>query len=51
MTELPVRTWTQSYKELLESMMAPPENKPALIKEYRECGLPLVPNGAGVPLA
>lgn len=35
-TELPIRTWTQSYKELLESWVAGSEKQPALIKDYKE---------------
>ncbi|KAK4052503.1 DNA topoisomerase 2 [Microbotryomycetes sp. JL201] len=35
-TELPIRTWTQSYKELLESWVVGTEKAPALIKDYKE---------------
>jgi DNA topoisomerase II len=31
-TELPVRTWTQSYKEQLESWVVGTEKSPALVK-------------------
>jgi hypothetical protein len=31
-TELPIRTWTQTYKEMLETMMESTEKAPALIK-------------------
>lgn len=31
-TELPVRTWTQSYKEQLESWVVGTEKAPALVK-------------------
>ena len=31
-TELPIRTWTQSYKELLEGWVVGTEKAPALIK-------------------
>ncbi|ORY48818.1 DNA topoisomerase, partial [Leucosporidium creatinivorum] len=35
-TELPVRTWTQSYKEQLESWVVGTEKAPALVKDYKE---------------
>ncbi|KAM0790561.1 hypothetical protein ACM66B_004430 [Microbotryomycetes sp. NB124-2] len=35
-TELPIRTWTQSYKELLELWVAGTEKVPAVIKDYKE---------------
>eukprot|EP00250_Pteridium_aquilinum_P019523 c24465_g1_i1 orf=369-4922(-) len=36
-TELPVRKWTQDYKEFLESMMSPTDKiKEPFIKDYRE---------------
>ncbi|KAI9145964.1 DNA topoisomerase [Paraphysoderma sedebokerense] len=35
-TELPVRTWTQSYKEFLEEMLTGTEKNPAFIKDYKE---------------
>lgn len=35
-TELPVKTWTQSYKEQLEAWMAGTEKTPAWIKDYKE---------------
>ena len=35
-TELPLRTWTQSYKELLESWVTGTEKSPAWIKDYKE---------------
>lgn len=31
-TELPIRTWTQSYKEMLESWVAGTEKQPAWVK-------------------
>ena len=30
--ELPIRTWTQTYKEMLEAMMESTEKAPAFIK-------------------
>lgn len=35
-TELPVGTWTQSYKEMLETMVTGTEKTPAMIRDYRE---------------
>ncbi len=35
-TELPIKTWTQTYKELLESWVAGTEKTPAWIKDYKE---------------
>lgn len=35
-TELPIRTWTQSYKEFLETLVNGTEKTPAFIKEYKE---------------
>ena len=35
-TELPVRTWTASYKEMLEGMLNGNEKQPALIKDYKD---------------
>lgn len=35
-TELPIRVWTQSHKEMLEGMVAGSEKSPALIKDYKE---------------
>lgn len=35
-TELPVKVWTQSYKEQLETWMAGSEKSPAWIKDYKE---------------
>ncbi|GAA95892.1 uncharacterized protein L969DRAFT_82619 [Mixia osmundae IAM 14324] len=35
-TELPVRVWTQTYKELLEAWIQGTEKAPALIKDYKE---------------
>ena len=35
-TELPVRTWTASYKEMLEGMLNGNEKTPALIKDYKD---------------
>lgn len=35
-TELPIRTWTQSYKEDLESWITGTEKQPAWIKDYKE---------------
>lgn len=34
--ELPVGTWTQSYKEFLETLIVASEKSPAVIKDYRE---------------
>lgn len=31
-TELPIRTWTQNYKEMLESWVAGTEKQPAWVK-------------------
>ncbi|GAA5906736.1 DNA topoisomerase 2 [Sporobolomyces salmoneus] len=35
-TELPIRTWTQSYKEMLESWVAGSEKQPIWVKDYKE---------------
>lgn len=35
-TELPIRMWTQTYKELLESMVLGSDKAPAAIKDYKE---------------
>jgi hypothetical protein len=35
-TELPVRSWTQPYKEQIEAWLVGSDKAPALIKEYRE---------------
>ncbi|KAJ2993089.1 DNA topoisomerase 2 [Globomyces sp. JEL0801] len=35
-TELPIRNWTQSYKEQLEAWIVGTEKNPAWIKEYKE---------------
>jgi DNA topoisomerase-2 len=35
-TELPLRTWTQSYKEQLEEWLQGTEKTPAWIKDYKE---------------
>jgi DNA topoisomerase-2 len=35
-TELPIKTWTQSYKELLESWIAGTDKQPGWIKDYKE---------------
>ncbi|KAK4056942.1 DNA topoisomerase 2 [Microbotryomycetes sp. JL221] len=35
-TELPIRTWTQSYKELLESWVIGTDKSLPLIKDYKE---------------
>ncbi|KAI9591804.1 DNA topoisomerase [Syncephalis fuscata] len=35
-TELPIRTWTQSYKEQLESWLTGTDKSPAFIKDYKE---------------
>ncbi|KAG4090310.1 type II DNA topoisomerase [Neocallimastix lanati (nom. inval.)] len=35
-TELPIRTWTQNCKELLESLMTGTEKQPPIIKDYKE---------------
>ena len=35
-TELPVRTWTSSYKEMLEGMVNGNEKQPAVIKDYKD---------------
>ncbi|ORX47390.1 type II DNA topoisomerase [Piromyces finnis] len=35
-TELPIRTWTQNHKELLESYMTGTEKQPPIIKDYKE---------------
>jgi DNA topoisomerase-2 len=35
-TELPVGTWTQSFKEMLETMLAGGEKESAAIKDYKE---------------
>lgn len=34
-TELPIGTWTQSYKEMLEGMISPDKGEP-LIRDYKE---------------
>lgn len=34
--ELPIRSWTQSYKEYLEAMLTGTEKVPAFIKDYKE---------------
>merc|ERR1712115_475443 len=35
-TELPIRTWTSSYKEMLEGMVSGTEKQPAVIKDYKD---------------
>ncbi|RKP23009.1 DNA topoisomerase II, partial [Syncephalis pseudoplumigaleata] len=35
-TELPIRSWTQNYKEQLESWLTGTEKTPAFIKDYKE---------------
>merc|ERR1719270_490941 len=35
-TELPIRTWTSSYKEMLEGMVSGNEKQPAVIKDYKD---------------
>eukprot|EP00090_Calanus_glacialis_P008645 TRINITY_DN1699_c0_g1_i2.p1 TRINITY_DN1699_c0_g1~~TRINITY_DN1699_c0_g1_i2.p1 ORF type:complete len:1611 (-),score=547.76 TRINITY_DN1699_c0_g1_i2:290-4978(-) len=35
-TELPVKTWTNSYKEMLEGMLTGNEKAPALIQDYKD---------------
>jgi len=35
-TELPVRTWTNSYKEMLEGMLQGTEKAPATITDYKD---------------
>ncbi|KAJ3340537.1 DNA topoisomerase 2 [Gonapodya sp. JEL0774] len=35
-TELPIKTWTQTYKEQLESWLQGSEKQPAWIKDYKE---------------
>ncbi|GAA5856986.1 hypothetical protein JCM8547_008496 [Rhodosporidiobolus lusitaniae] len=35
-TELPIRTWTQNYKEMLESWVGGTEKQPAWVKDYKE---------------
>jgi len=35
-TELPIRTWTQNCKELLESYMTGTDKQPPIIKDYKE---------------
>ena len=35
-SELPVGTWTQSYKEFLEILLAGSEKTPVSIKDYKE---------------
>ncbi|GAA5863655.1 hypothetical protein JCM3774_001204 [Rhodotorula dairenensis] len=35
-TELPIRTWTQNYKEMLESWVAGTEKQTAWVKDYKE---------------
>lgn len=35
-TELPVKTWTNAYKEMLEGMLTGNEKQPALIQDYKD---------------
>ncbi|BGP42027.1 DNA topoisomerase 2 [Rhodotorula kratochvilovae] len=35
-TELPIRTWTQNYKEMLEGWVAGSDKQPAWVKDYKE---------------
>ncbi|GAA5821381.1 hypothetical protein JCM3770_000346, partial [Rhodotorula araucariae] len=35
-TELPIRTWTQNYKEMLEAWVAGTDKQPAWVKDYKE---------------
>ena len=35
-TELPLGTWTQAYKEFLETLLVASEKTPACIKDYKE---------------
>merc|ERR1712142_421826 len=35
-TELPVKTWTNAYKETLETMLAGNEKSPAVIQDYKD---------------
>lgn len=35
-TELPIRSWTQTYKEFLEALMAGNDKTPSFIKDYKE---------------
>ena len=35
-TELPVKTWTSSYKEMLEGMLQGNEKQPAQIQDYKD---------------
>ncbi|GAA5893645.1 hypothetical protein JCM6882_007868 [Rhodosporidiobolus microsporus] len=35
-TELPIRTWTQNYKEMLESWVAGTDKQAAWVKDYKE---------------
>ncbi|GAA5954900.1 hypothetical protein JCM10213_000372 [Rhodosporidiobolus nylandii] len=35
-TELPIRSWTQNYKEMLESWVAGTEKQAAWVKDYKE---------------
>ena len=35
-TELPLRSWTQTYKEFLETLLNGTEKTPAFIKDYKE---------------
>jgi len=35
-TELPVRTWTSAYKEMLETMLQGNEKTPSLIQDYKD---------------
>eukprot|EP00698_Gefionella_okellyi_P000094 TRINITY_DN1007_c0_g1_i3.p1 TRINITY_DN1007_c0_g1~~TRINITY_DN1007_c0_g1_i3.p1 ORF type:complete len:1456 (-),score=395.08 TRINITY_DN1007_c0_g1_i3:700-4800(-) len=35
-TELPAGTWTSDFKAMLEAMVAPPEGKPALLKDFKD---------------
>ncbi|GAA5946881.1 hypothetical protein JCM3775_000936 [Rhodotorula graminis] len=35
-TELPIRTWTQSYKEMLEGWVAGTDKQAAWVKDYKE---------------
>ena len=35
-TELPIRRWTQDYKEFLETLIKPEDKGAALLTDYRE---------------
>lgn len=35
-TELPIRTWTNSYKETLEGFLTGNEKVPAVITDYKD---------------